>query len=434
MRRLAGPLAAGLLASSCSLAPPPAAVTQPAPAPASAAAAPAVCRIGPDGGRPAATQQAPAPRRVADRGIGGTGGPAQAVRTADRGIGGTGIIAVITGFASICLGGDEVAVDDTTPATQDGAPSRIGALRAGELAIVTAAGPPGALFAQSVAVRHEVIGPVEQFGPDGLRVAGQTVVLGAGVAGQTHPAIGSWVAVSGLQRPDGSIEATRIDPAPAGPVLVHGELKRSLGGAMIGSLPVQLPDGSAAPAGWQVTAAGRLAGGVLVADSVVRDRLADDPAAVFGPNVQQFVVEGYVSSVTGGLLLNRSFLDGNGASGGQPQRAVATFRRAAGGGLGAATVRPATGASFGADAGSRDTRAFSPAPVSRAGLSDGGRGFGGPGSAGQGFGGQGLGSQGSGVQSSGGSGPFGFGARDGANAGGGPGGGGGGGGGGRAPH
>ena len=51
---------------------------------------PAVCRIGPDGGRPSDEQT------ITDRGIGGTGAPA--LRTTDRGIGGTGIIGVITGF------------------------------------------------------------------------------------------------------------------------------------------------------------------------------------------------------------------------------------------------------------------------------------------------------------------------------------------------
>ncbi len=117
-------------------------------------AGPAVCRVGPDGGRP-----------VADRGIGGTGAPN--VQTADRGIGGTGIIGVITGFASVCVAGEEVALPPNLPATIDGQPGSVDDLRAGQVIAMQAAGPADSLLAREIVVRHVVIGPVQSTGDRG---------------------------------------------------------------------------------------------------------------------------------------------------------------------------------------------------------------------------------------------------------------------------
>ena len=81
-----------------------------------------VCRVGPDGG-PIADKGIGGTGGVAiaDRGIGGTGGP----QIADRGIGGTGIIAVISGFASLCLAGQEVALPADTPILLGSEPVRV---------------------------------------------------------------------------------------------------------------------------------------------------------------------------------------------------------------------------------------------------------------------------------------------------------------------
>ncbi len=335
-----------------------------------AAATPSVCRVGPDGARP-----------VADRGIGGTGAPA--VQVADRGIGGTGIIGVITGFASVCVAGEEVALPDSVPARVDGQPASLDDLRAGQVVTLAATGPAGALQAQSIAVRHVVIGPVQasgvQAGDSGtMTVAGQRVTL----AQATGPAIaakpGDWVAVSGLRQPDGTILATRIDPAPPGRVLVRGALQRLAGTARIGALTVVLPPGTDLPSGFPVTVTGRLQGAVLVADSVVRDVAADSPSRYFGPDVTSFVVESYISVIADGYFVNRDFIRGSGfGTLGSRGRGIATFTRRPEGGLLATGLR----AWSGGFAPPEDR--FSPAPVPRAGFGPGlggrGGGLGAPG-------------------------------------------------------
>jgi hypothetical protein len=335
---------------------------QTAPGTASASAGPpnpAVCRIGPDGGRP-----------MTDRGIGGTGAPE--VQTADRGIGGTGIIGVITGFASVCVAGKEVALPDTVAARMDGRPTGLDALRAGQFVAMEATGPADSLQAEQITVRHEVIGPVEAAGPGTMTVAGQPVVLEGAIGSGISAGPGDWVAVSGLREPDGVILATRVDPVPPGPVLVRGELVRIAGTAQIGGLTVLLPEGSDAPAGFPVTVTGRMNGAVLVADSVVLDTVADRPSDYFGPSVTSFVVESYVAVVAGGYLVNRDFVAGSGfGTVGSRGRGIATFSRRSQGGLvatgllsGAATLGGPT-APFGR---------FTPAPVPHGGFG-GGRGI-----------------------------------------------------------
>ena len=101
-----------------------AACAGPAPAPPQQQAA-ASCRVGPDGRRPDVQPVMTArgfggTGSVADRGIGGTGQMADrgfggTGQVADRGLGGTGIVGTITGFASVCVNGVEVAFDATAP-------------------------------------------------------------------------------------------------------------------------------------------------------------------------------------------------------------------------------------------------------------------------------------------------------------------------------
>ncbi len=153
-----------------------------------------LCKVGPDGGP-----------LLADRGIGGTGigvsgaggigGTGEPMRLAERGIGGTGlrpddlkgptrgvrpteilqpteiaqrttgIVGVITGFASICVDGLDIAVDHTVPIDIEGKPGDPNALRAGQVVAIEATGPTGALRAKGIAVRHEVAGDVADSGP-----------------------------------------------------------------------------------------------------------------------------------------------------------------------------------------------------------------------------------------------------------------------------
>ncbi len=167
---------------------------------------PAVCRIGPDGGRP-----------VADRGIGGTGAPP--VQVADRGIGGTGIIGVITGFASVCVAGEEVALPPGVLRPDRRGPGGAGrpARRAGGGARWRP-GRPGRVAGPRIAVRHVVVGPVDAVGPGTMTVAGQMVAVAGSTGGAVAATPGQWVAVSGLPQgaaaPSPPRASTRRRPGP----------------------------------------------------------------------------------------------------------------------------------------------------------------------------------------------------------------------------
>ena len=309
------------------------------------AASPAVCRIGPDGGRP-----------VADRGIGGTGAPA--VQTADRGIGGTGIIGVITGFASVCVAGEEVALPSGLPARIDATAGTLDDLRAGQVVALRATGPGGELSAREIVVRHVVIGPVQASGDDTLVVAGQQVRV-AGAAGRAvHAAPGQFVAISGFRQPGGTIVATRVDPATAGSVLLRGELTRIFGEARIGAQTLRLPESSALPSGFPVVVTGTMRGDVLVIDTAARDLADESPAAYFGPTVSNFVVEGFLAPAIGGFFVYHDFIRSDSFSNGADGRGIATFSRRPGGGL--AAQNPGAASQLGGGS----NRAFTPAPLS----------------------------------------------------------------------
>jgi hypothetical protein len=250
---------------------------------------------------------------AADRGIGGTGAPAAGPEISDRGIGGTGIVGVITGFGSVIIDGREIAYTPSTPLTVDGESDTQAALRVGQLAAIVASDDHG-LHAVSIAVRHEVSGPVTSVsagdGPGGrmLVVAGQRVAIGAGTDGlQTvHP--GDWIAVSGLRQPDGVIAASRIDQRTPGTVLVRGPAMPNAGGWQIGDLSVRPPNGTSVAPGESITARGTIVNGTLSVTTASPDVLSSDPAAFFGSHVERMVIESYVSAADGHVRLGRGLL------------------------------------------------------------------------------------------------------------------------------
>lgn len=286
---------------------------------------------------------------VADRGIGGTGitsGPVE-----DRGMGGTGIVGVITGFGSIWVNGIEVEFDAATPVRVDGqsAPSR-DALKVGQVAVVTASGSGSRLDASSIAIRHEVSGPVEAVEANGsvLRVAGQRVTFAGQVWGDAPtPRVGDWVAVSGLAGPDGGIVTTRIDRREPGRVTVHGTLSGTAAAPRIGTLALRPGARLGAGIGQEVMVSGRYADGALVPESVSRDALAADPSGWFGRSVTRLVIESYASAAPGGLRWGRGLsapaAGSFGALGAQPQRTIVEFQRQPDGGLEAVGLRSTTG-------------------------------------------------------------------------------------------
>lgn len=306
----------------------------------------AACSSAGTGDRPAAP--AATPQAVADRGIGGTGissGPAE-----DRGMGGTGIVGVVTGFGSIWVNGIEVEFDPATPVRIDGQSAPGDSLRVGQVAVITASGSGSRLDARSIAVRHEVSGPVEAVDSNGtvLRVAGQRVTFASQVWGDAAaPRVGDWVAVSGLAGPDGSIVATRIDRREPGRVIVHGTLSGSTEAPRIGTLALRPGSRLGAGFGQEVMVSGRYADGVLVPESVSRDALAADPSGWFGRSVTRLVIESYASAGPGGLRWGRGLSTPAagtfGALGAQPQRTIIEFTRRPDGGLEAVGQRSTVG-------------------------------------------------------------------------------------------
>ena len=390
----------------CSVLAPPADVSVPV-----GAALPAegpVCRVGPDGGPP----------RVGERGIGGTGAPP--ALSAERGIGGTGIVGVITGFASLCVAGREVGYGPDLPVSEDGRVVAVGGLRAGQVVAVEA---DGALMARRVAIRHEVVGPVQGMELGLLRIGGQRVAVSAltlgvaapgalgvsapGALGVAAPDGGAWVAVSGFRDGDGVIHATRIDlvrPGGAGAeglgstgAVVRGMLVREGGTVRIGTLEVRAAPGVRLRDGAVVVVSGRWMDGVLLAEDVraedVRAGFGGD--AFFGPLVGVVVIEGYAGVNEGRLVLTRAE---SGRSGGPARRSVVELERRADG-----TLRPALVRELGAGgrsglgeagaehAGSRGAglggprHGSQPAPMANRGI-DGSRGASGAGRTGDGVG------------------------------------------------
>jgi hypothetical protein len=250
---------------------------------------------------------------ASDRGIGGTGAPAGGPEISDRGIGGTGIVGVITGFGSVIVNGLEIAYAPSTPLTVDGVSDTGEALRVGQLATIVANNDHG-LQAVSIAVRHEVSGPVTSVSTDGapsgrmLIVAGQRVAIGAGTDGLQTVRPGDWVAVSGLRQPDGIIAASRIDQRMPGPVLVRGPAMPSAGGWRIGDLSIRPPVSTTVTPGESITARGSIMNGILSVTTASPDVLSSNPAAFFGSHVQRMVIETYVSAADGHVRLGRGFL------------------------------------------------------------------------------------------------------------------------------
>ncbi|MGI4945960.1 MAG: DUF5666 domain-containing protein [Janthinobacterium lividum] len=326
--------------ASCAAPPPPPA--------AHAGAVGGMCRIGPHGGP-----------LLAERGIGGTGGvapqpvpatgaapggPSPLPRPGDRGIGGTGVVGVITGFGSVCVDGLEIVLDQRTSVAIDGAPAPTMALRAGQLVSLVAADADAVPRTTSLAVRHEVVGPVQAGGIGSLVVAGQRVLVEQDTQGDRRPSLGARVAVSGLRNASGAVVATRIDAAaPEGSsspsVLVHGALVRDTSGLRLDGLRVRPAAGVPVPAPGPVTATGRLQDGTLVAEGLESDLLAASPPAFFGSDVGRYVVESYVDPA-GQLLLGQDLHVQEAGSG---TRSVVAFEREAGG-VAAVSLRSAAAA------------------------------------------------------------------------------------------
>ena len=241
---------------------------------------------------------------LADRGIGGTG-----IGGTDSGgtdSGGTGIVGVITGFASVCVNGLEIAYDSAASVDLNGIVGTAAALRAGQVVVIQADGPPGALHARTMSLRQEVSGRIEaiELGSGLLTIAGQQVAIPAGTWGANRFGLGDWVAVSGLPRADGVIVASRLDDAPADVFSARGRVARDGAATVLGRLSLSGPAFGTLRDGQFVTVSGTYHDGQPQAAAVEPDKLPADPAGYFGLAVDTMVMQAFVRPVAGAVWLN----------------------------------------------------------------------------------------------------------------------------------
>jgi hypothetical protein len=153
-----------------------------------------------------------------ERGLGGTG-----LRTAaiidmffadERGMGGTGIVGTITAFGSIWVNGIEIEYTPSTELTVDGEQAGDEQLRLGQQVEVSVRRREGMVYADAIAIGHELIGPVESIDSENrtLRVLGQRVVFETAAPGRWPSPLqaGDVVKVSGYRGEDDTILATDV--------------------------------------------------------------------------------------------------------------------------------------------------------------------------------------------------------------------------------
>lgn len=248
--------------------------------------------------------------QFSDRGIGGTGvAPAGPVGE-DRGIGGTGVIGTIRRFGSIYVNGLRITYPRDVAVFVDGERGRVGDLRLGHVVQVVARPAGKALVTDRIDIRSEAVGRIEAL--DGRRavVAGQRVHLPS-AAGRLGP--GEHVAVSGLRRMDGVIEASLVEARRGSRSLVAGPVRRGEDGSlMIGGLTLHGLDPSLA--GSRAIVAGTMGTGGLAVESARRDR------GPVGPGVRQLSIEAFAERADRRVRL------GSGLEVGGSARAVPTRR------------------------------------------------------------------------------------------------------------
>ena len=292
------------------------------------------------------------PVEIAERGVGGTGPLEPAVPKPLPGKSDpTGVAAIITGFGSVCLAGLEVGLAPDLAVSVDGAPAAEDSLRAGQRAALTAQWEDGRPVTGAIAVRHEVVGPIDALGADGrLTVAGQPVRVVAGDWRAAKLIPGAWIAVSGLRAPDGVILASRIDPAAVGDVLLRGRLSGGPGDWRMGQLAIDLPADPVAAAA-AVVVQGRLQDGRLQVAFWQPDTLETNPAGYFGPAVHRYAIQALVAA-DGHALASYDFkvaLPRNMALPNAVVPAVIGFERMGMAGMAATSVSPEGGTENGPD-------------------------------------------------------------------------------------
>ena len=237
-----------------------------------------------------------APGRVGPgTGGGGTGGGG-----GKGGMGGTGIVGVITGFASICVNGVEVHFDAATPVSDNGRPGTARQLAVGQVVAVRAVGSGNDVRAQSIALLHALVGPVQAVDPAAgtLQVLGERarVLSPAALTGVKH---GDWVRLSGHRQANGEVVASRVEETavPAsGEAQVYGRVDALAADALrVNGTLVRLPPGlltTGLAIGKEALVIGSWDGTRLLAQRVVAEPTREQLGGV-----QNVVLEGYVQGI-----------------------------------------------------------------------------------------------------------------------------------------
>ena len=236
-------------------------------------------------------------------GIGGTG-----ILAEGDGLGGTGIIGPISGFGSIIVNGLHISYPPDVAIGLNGQPASIQALKIGRVVEVHAFPATDGLAAQHIEVLDAVIGPLEAINrQDGsLRLLGQTVYLDSETALPSgldiehtlnNLRLGQLLRVSGLHLADGSLVATRMEPADPGTTWLVTGLVKDLTADSFSIGGLQIKRGAAWP---DKLRNGRLAvvQGAQVNGHFLGKTLLLKPDTPFNGRVNRLVIQGYPGVAT----------------------------------------------------------------------------------------------------------------------------------------
>jgi hypothetical protein len=227
-----------------------------------------------------------------DRGIGGTG------ITALPGSGAIGFLGSIQRFGSIYVNGDRISYPDNADVRIDGRRRSVRDLMIGQVVKTVATPERGRLVTDRILIDSEVVGAIAALDGARMVVLGQTVDMGT--TGTGAFTVGERVAISGIRRLDGTIDARLVEPAGTrmdqvvGPAVYRGWL------LSIGGLSLFGPD--ARFDGQRVIVRGRATPRGLMVKTIAIDGLPE------GPGVTRLSVEAYVARRGSQLQLGSGFV------------------------------------------------------------------------------------------------------------------------------
>lgn len=221
---------------------------------------------------------------------------------------GMAVAGTVTSLSGLTVNGYQIDLPRGVVFSRNGDTASAADLRIGQVVEAEASGEGRRLTAQRIAIRHEVVGPLERIDRAGgkLVVLGQRVTLASGPEGPGDSlgniAPGAIVEVSGLRRLDGSITATRVDrAAPGSPVFVRGPVTAAdANGFSIAGLRIDAPAATRPPTVQQ----GREAAirGVAEGNRFRATLVQGAPPVPYEGRVRRISAEGFLGKTLGGAL------------------------------------------------------------------------------------------------------------------------------------